>query len=172
MNRWTISFFESDNCYVITGLSCLCFLGAVAAQVTQDEEHCVINFRSDDILNVRSKPRSGSLVVVKLRHNECGLIVTGECEGDWCPVDAKPNTGWVHSHYISMVSPSLYCVAGVAPGDKLNLRAWPSPQSKVVKRLQPQQCDISFLPYATNGWQKIRVQGAQGWVNRSFLSGQ
>jgi len=71
-----------------------------------------------------------------------------------------------------MVSPSLYCVTGVAPDDRLNLRAWPSPQSKVLARLPRNQCDIAFLPYARNGWQKIRVAGWEGWVNRRYLSGQ
>ena len=70
------------------------------------------------------------------------------------------------------MSPSLYCVTGVAPGDRLNLRAWPSPQSKVLVRLSPNQCDIAFLPYARNGWQKIRVAGWEGWGTRRYLSGQ
>ncbi len=71
-----------------------------------------------------------------------------------------------------MVSPAMYCVSAVAPGDELNLRAFPSPQSRVVARLPRRQCDIAFLPHAVGKWQKIRVGGWQGWVNRRYLSGQ
>ena len=71
-----------------------------------------------------------------------------------------------------MVSPAMYCVSGVEPGDVLNLRAYPSVQSRVLTTLSPQQCEIAFLPYAVGSWQKVRAAGWQGWVNRSYLSGQ
>ena len=73
---------------------------------------------------------------------------------------------------MTFVSPALYCVTGVAPGDWLNLRAFPSAQSRILTRLDRRQCDIAFLPYAVGEWQKIRVGGWEGWANRSFLSGQ
>lgn len=152
------------------------FLAAAAdqasAQVVRAEEHCVVNVRTDDTLNMRNRPAPGSSVVARLRHNECGVIVTGDCKGQWCPVEARHDTGWVHRRYISMVSPSLYCVAGVARGDWLNLRAWPSSRSNVLTRLAHNTCDIAFLPYAVQGWQKIRVGGWEGWVNRQRVSGQ
>ena len=61
----------------------------------------------------------------------------------------------------------MYCVSGVARGDELNLRAYPSPQSRVITQLHRRQCDIAFLPYAAGNWQKIRVDGWQGWVKAS-----
>ncbi|MCJ8519225.1 SH3-like domain-containing protein [Pseudorhizobium tarimense] len=146
--------------------------GTADAQVVSGEEHCVVNIRADDVLNVRRQPSAKASIASRLRHNDCGVIVTGACHGDWCPVEARHDTGWVHSRYISMVSPSLYCVTGVSSNDRLNLRRWPSPQSQVVTTLPPNQCDIAFLPYATDGWQKVRVEGWEGWVDRRFVSGQ
>lgn len=145
---------------------------AKADPVVPGEEHCVVNVRSDDALNVRERPNAGSAVAARKSHGECGLLVTGPCRGSWCPVEDGHSLGWVHRRYIAMVSPAMYCVTGVAPGDELNLRAWPSPQSRILTRLDRRQCNIAFLPYAVGNWQKIRVAGWEGWVNRRFLSGQ
>ncbi len=145
---------------------------AFAQQPVVAEEHCVVNVATDDVLNVRRQPSSSSDIASRLRFNECDVIVVGDCQGNWCPVEARHDTGWVHKHYISMVSPYLYCVAGVAQDGHLDLRKWPSPGSKHLTRLRHDQCDIAFLPYATNNWQKIRVGGWEGWVERQFLSGQ
>lgn len=145
---------------------------ARADPVAPDSEHCVINVRDDDALNMRDRPSAKARIVTSKDYAECGIIVTGACRGDWCPVSDGHDLGWMHRHYLGMVSPSLYCVTGVAPGDKLNLRAWPSAQSRVLTRLDRRQCDIAFLPYAVEGWQKIRADGWQGWVNRRYLSGQ
>jgi SH3-like domain-containing protein len=78
----------------------------------------------------------------------------------------------VNQRFISMVSPARYCVSGVAAGDKLNLRAYPSARSNVLQRLGRNKCGISFLPYAIGSWQKIRSSGQEGWVNKRYLSGQ
>lgn len=107
-----------------------------------------------------------------LRYGQCGVMVTGACQGSWCPIEDGHDAGWVNSHYISMVSPAMYCVAGVRPGDVLNLRAFPSASSRILTKLSRRQCDISFLPYAIAGWQKVRVGGYEGWAYRRYLSGQ
>jgi SH3-like domain-containing protein len=145
---------------------------AASAQVVEGEEHCVVNIKTSDVLNVRSKPNSSAKLLGSLDYAECGVYVD-TCAGNWCLIDTDYLTGWVNSKYISMVSPALYCVSGVAPGDKLNVRAFPATSSKVIDRLSRTQCDIAFLPYAVGSWQKIRVEGdLEGWVNRKYLSGE
>jgi SH3-like domain-containing protein len=147
---------------------------AVAAptQVVEGEEHCVVNVRSNDALNVRSRASASSKVETTHRYGDCGIIVTGACNGVWCPIEDGHFSGWVHSRFISMVSPALYCVSGVGPGDGLNLRAYPSSTSRVLTVLARHQCDIAFLPYAVGNWQKVRVTGYEGWAHRRFLSGE
>jgi len=158
---------------LLTGLAAVWLGGTSAGQsAAPGEEHCVVNVRTDDRLNVRAQPTHSSIIVARKRYGDCGIVVTGECRGAWCPVEDGHSKGWVHRRFISMVSPALYCVTGVAPGDALNLRAWPSVQSRVLVRLPPHQCEIAFLPYSTRGWQKIRVDGRQGWVDRGYVSGQ
>ncbi|HEV7292676.1 MAG TPA: SH3 domain-containing protein [Devosia sp.] len=144
----------------------------IADPVVPGEEHCVVNVRTDDVLNLRRGPSAQSGIVTRKNYGYCGVMITGSCKGDWCPVEDGHNAGWAHRHYLSMVSPAMYCVTGVARNDVLNLRAYPSPNSRILTGLGPRQCGIAFLPYATRGWQKVRADGWQGWVNRSYLSGQ
>lgn len=156
----------------LTLLAALPGLAAAETLVVPGEEHCVVNVRSDDVLNLREGPGTSHAVLTGLRHNQCGVMVTGDCVGNWCPAEEGHYAGWVHRNYISMVSPAMYCVAGVAEWDVLNLRAYPAATSRILARLAPHACGIQFLPYATGGWQKIRVDGWEGWVARRYLSGQ
>lgn len=146
-------------------------LPATADPIVSGEEHCVINVRSDDRLNVREGPGVGYEVIGRWRYAKCGIIVE-RCRGSWCRVEDGHIAGWAHRHYLAAVSPALYCVTGVARGDVLNLRAYPSTSSRILVGLHRYQCDIAFLPYAIGTWQKIRVDGWEGWVNRRYLSGE
>jgi len=150
----------------------ICTVGSASAQVVAGEEHCVVNVKASDVLNLRSEASASSKVVSTLSYGQCGIIVTADCTGSWCQVEDGHNSGWVNSRFISMVSPAMYCVDGVGQGDGLNLRAFPSVSSRILTVLSRQQCDISFLPYATGNWQKVRAAGYEGWVSRKFLSGQ
>ena len=158
--------------FALVGLSFFSGTSGASAQVVQGEEHCVVNVKTSDVLNVRSKPNASSRVVTKLRYGDCGVVVVGACQGAWCPIEDGHNAGWVNSRYISMVSPARYCVTGVKPNDVLNLRAYPSSNSRILTKLAPQQCEVSFLPYSVGNWQKVRVDGYEGWANRTYLSGQ
>jgi SH3-like domain-containing protein len=143
---------------------------ACADPIAPDSEHCVINVRSDDVLNLREAPSSRASILTGLRYGQCGVIVTGECRGDWCPVEDGHHAGWAHRHYLGMVSPARFCVIGVARHDVLNLRAWPSPQSGILTEIPPAACGLAALPYARDGWQKVRWEGWEGWVNGRYIT--
>jgi SH3-like domain-containing protein len=145
---------------------------APTADVVPGEEHCVVNVRADDRLNLRTGPGPGHPILAGLRYGTCGVMVRGDCRGSWCPVEEGHYAGWVHARYIAMVSPALYCVEGVAPGERLALRAFPSFESRTVAQLGSRACGIAFLPYSRDGWQKIRIEGYEGWAPRANLSGQ
>ncbi len=156
----------------LSALSLMVVAGMARADpVVPGEEHCVVNVRSDDRLNMRTQPHSRAGITARKRYGDCGILVRS-CSGSWCSVEDGHSLGWVHRHYIAMVSPAMYCVSGVSGGDALNLRAYPSSGSRVLTRLDRRQCGIAFLPYAVGSWQKIRVDGWQGWVNRRYLSGE
>lgn len=142
------------------------------AQVVVGEEHCVVNVRTDDALNMRSTANAQSGITSRLRYGQCGVMVVDNCKGQWCPVEDGHNRGWAHRRYISMVSPPRYCVDGIAAPDKLQVRAYPSSQSRVATELSHNQCGIQFLPYYKQGWQKIRISGYEGWARATSLSGQ
>ena len=67
--------------FVVLGLSAFVVSGdagtASADPVVPGEEHCVVNVRSDDALNLRSAPESGAAVVARKRYGACGIVVTG-----------------------------------------------------------------------------------------------
>lgn len=147
-------------------------ISSASAQVVEGEEHCVVNVNSSDVLNVRAKGSASSKIVATLNYGDCGVVVTGACKGSWCPIEDGHDAGWVNSKFISMVSPALYCVTGVGPGDGLYLRAFPSASSRIKTVLNRHQCEIAFLPYAVGNWQKVRADGYEGWVNRKYLSGE
>jgi SH3-like domain-containing protein len=157
------------------GLSAVILMGVVgmakADPVVPGEEHCVVNVRSDDRLNMRTQPSASAAIMARKRYGDCGILVD-RCSGNWCSVEDGHRLGWVHRHYIAMISPAMYCVSGVGPGDVLNLRAFPSPSSRVLTGLDRHACGIAFLPYAVENWQKVRVDGWQGWVNRRYLNGE
>lgn len=152
--------------------ACLSGVSAASAEVVEGEEHCVVTVASWDRLNVRDEPSSSGAIVTKHRYGDCGIVVTSSLEDGWVRIEDGHYEGWVNAKFISMVSPALYCVSDVDEDDVLNLRAYPSPVSRVVAELDPHQCDIAFLPYAVGGWQKIRVDGYEGWAYRKYLSGE
>jgi SH3-like domain-containing protein len=161
-------FLAALSAAVLSGM-----IGMARAElVVAGEEHCVVNVRADDALNMRAGPSAQSAVVATKAFGECGIRVNEGCSGNWCPVEDGHAIGWMHRRYLAMVSPSLYCVSGVGNGDILNMRAYPSADSAILATLAPNQCDIAFLPYSVGSWQKIRVGGFAGWVNRTYLSGQ
>lgn len=164
--------FTTLMCALVAYMSAMALAAPAQAQVVEGGEHCVINVKTPDVLNVRVTTSASSTIVTKLRYGDCGVRVVGSCQGSWCPVDYGHFEGWVNSRYISMVSPAIYCVSGVSQGDVLNLRTYPSTSSRILTQLHRRACDISFLPYANGNWQKVRVDGFEGWASRHYLSGQ
>src|SRR5690606_41661892 len=68
--------------------------------------YCVVNIKTTDTLNVRSKPKASAKVVGQFDYAECGIVVVDECVGSWCPIEDGHIGGWVNSKYLSMVSPA------------------------------------------------------------------
>ncbi|MCZ0961593.1 SH3 domain-containing protein [Paracoccus benzoatiresistens] len=143
---------------------------AAAEPVVRGAEHCVVNVRADDRLNLRAKPGANAAIRERFAYGSCGLIVTAACEGSWCPVEDGHHSGWVHRHYIAALPDAEFCFTAAARRDMRNLRAWPSPESRVVTELPAGQCGISPLPYKVEGWQKARVEGWEGWLPQAGLA--
>lgn len=150
----------------------LMLAAAAEAMVVPGEEHCVINVASWDKLNIRNGPSAKAKVVARKRYGSCGIMVTGDCRSGWCPLEDGHIRGWANSRFLSMVSPALYCTVTRSQHGGVKLRAFPSGQSRVLIALKRPTCGIAFLPYSRNNWQKVRVNGREGWINRAEVSGQ
>ncbi|MGP1357882.1 SH3 domain-containing protein [Roseicyclus sp.] len=143
--------------------------GALADPVRTGAEHCVVNVRADDPLNLRTGPGTRYRVLTALPYARCGIMVTEACAGNWCPVEDGHYAGWVHRRYIAAVSAPTNCVHPLARPRDVALRAWPAERSRLLTRLAPRSCGIALLPYTVRGWQKIRQDGWEGWVRSSDL---
>lgn len=142
------------------------------AMVVPGEEHCVINVASWDKLNIRNGPSTKARVVGEKQYGSCGIMVIRNCRSGWCPIEDGHIRGWTNSRFLSMVSPALYCTIHQSGHSLVKLRAFPSGQSRVLVALKRHSCGIAFLPYSRNNWQKVRVDGREGWVKRAEVGGQ
>lgn len=143
---------------------------AQADPIIPGTEHCVVNIPTSDSLNMRERPDAASRILMPLPYARCGIVVNGDCRGSWCPVEAHRTRGWAHRNYLAAVSAARYCVTGLESWDRLNLRAFPSASSRVIAQLPRGQCGIALLPYAVDNWQKVRLDGWEGWVSRRYLT--
>ena len=143
-----------------------------ADTVVPGEEHCVVHVASWDRLNIRTGPSSHHAIIARKRYGTCGIQVVAPCRDQWCPVGDGHVRGWAHRRYLDMISPALYCVRSGTPQEARTIRAYPSYESRPLFTLGSRSCDIAFLPYARDGWQKIRARGWEGWVRRKILSGE
>ena len=141
-----------------------------ADPVETGAEHCVVNVRADDRLNLREGPTTGAAILARLAYGSCGVVVTGACQGSWCPVEDGHYVGWVHRHYIAALPDVEFCFTAAAHRDIRTLRAWPAPHSRALTELPAEQCRIRPLPYAVDEWQKVRAAGWEGWLPRSALA--
>jgi len=70
----------------------------------------------------------------------------------------------------------LYCVVGIAPGEKLNLYGEPGGAAQPVGALPASACGLtaSAESQETGGkaWMPVVYQGQVGWVERAFLAEQ
>lgn len=143
---------------------------SAADPVVKGAEHCVVNVRADDRLNLRAEPVAGAAIRDRLAYGSCGVMVTAACEGSWCPVEDGHHAGWVHRHYIAALPEAEFCFTAATNRDGRSLRAWPSDKSRVLAEFPNTQCGIRPLPYAVEDWQKVRVEGWEGWLSRPALA--
>lgn len=143
---------------------------AAADPIESGAEHCVVNVRADDRLNLRAGPGTRAEILSRLSHNSCGVIVTGACRKSWCPVEDGHHAGRVHRHYIAAIPAAEYCFTAAARREFRSIRSWPALHSRVLIELPAEQCGIRLLPYTRDDWQKVRTAGWEGWLLRAVLA--
>ena len=154
-------------CILLAAINLGMLSPAIADAIRQGAEHCVVNVRHDDPLNLRSAPNAAARMLSTLPYATCGVIVTGHCRGNWCPVEDGHFAGWVHRHYIAAISGQKHCVTSV---DGAALQVWPSSRSRTLTRLPTNLCELILLPYSVEGWRKVRAGGWEGWLPSSTIA--
>lgn len=134
---------------------------------------CVVGVSYNDVLNMRSRPTSGSSIVGAIGPNRCGIRLDGRT-GNWMYVRYRGQSGWVNSRFISDGDegdgrPDTRCVRGVAGNDVLNVRRAPTTQSAIRGVLAPRACGVRVVGRSGN-WVQISRGNVSGWVNSRFLT--
>lgn len=55
----------------------------------------------NDVLNIRTGPDARSAVVGTIPPSGNGIRMTGNCAGNWCPIDYRGTQGWVNRNFLS-----------------------------------------------------------------------
>jgi uncharacterized protein YgiM (DUF1202 family) len=61
-----------------------------------------------------------------------------------------------------------YRVHGVSYNDVLNMRAWPSPKSRIVAHIPPRGRGVELIR-RKGGWGLVQYDGEQGWAHMGYL---
>ncbi|MFN3970811.1 MAG: SH3 domain-containing protein [Gemmobacter sp.] len=145
-----------------------------------------------DRLNVRREPSPQSRAIATLREGEVvrNLGCRGGGAGRWCRIRSTEGidvTGWVAGRFLREAGPprppapppgasgpDFYVVSGLPAGDRLNLRAEPTTQARILATLGPGS-RVQNLGCRTSGstrWCRVRTTGAvdvTGWVSGRYL---
>ncbi|HRY05911.1 MAG TPA: SH3 domain-containing protein [Hyphomicrobiaceae bacterium] len=144
----------------------------------------VVNVARDDVLNVRTGPAPTAPIVSTIRARAKGIVLVGNCTGEWCPVQLGPRQGWVNRYFLaaehggrrnalggrSSRNPLTYKVVRVPAGDVLNLRRRPDAQSAVVATIPPSGNRIRLTGYCVGEWCPVAYGRQSGWAHRYFLA--
>lgn len=140
----------------------------------------VVNVTQDDVLNVRRNANPSSDVIATIPPSAANIRVTGLCNGDWCPVYAGRETGWVHRYFIApagssqaprgAAGPITYRVVGVQPSDVLNIRRIADGDSDIVAAIPANGNRIRLTGYCRREWCPVAYGRSTGWVNRQYLT--
>lgn len=71
-----------------------------AAQPAAHAQMCVTGVASNDTLRMRMGPGVGYVEIGGIPSRACDVVVTGRCEGDWCPVSFDGRTGWSNRRFL------------------------------------------------------------------------
>lgn len=118
----------------------------------------VVNVSANDVLNIRSGPSADHAIVAELQPDSRGIVVTGSCRAQWCPVQHEIGSGWVNRRFIA--------------GEGIKLASLPSPCSDAFapERAAPRAgaasgahpAETAFNFFLAQGWSEHQAAGIVG----------
>ena len=67
--------------------------------------YAVTDVARGDVLNVRRGPSTDFDVIGELEAGSRGVLITGACRSEWCPVQHQSTSGWVNRMYLTNEKP-------------------------------------------------------------------
>ncbi len=147
------------------------FIFLMGIQTGLSETYRVYGVRSNDVLNIRSKPSVRGQRIGTIPPNGRGIQVLGTCSSGWCPIQYRTVLGWVSAKFLTREASvnTPYRVTGIANWDVLYIRSQPSTRGRKIGSIPPQGRDISKLGPCSGNWCKIDYQGIIGWASMMYL---
>ena len=75
---------------------------APAVTAPTPSSYKVAGVAADDALNVRGSPDAGAGITGTIPATARGLVVSGICQAEWCPVSYRQQYGWVSRQFLEL----------------------------------------------------------------------
>lgn len=150
-----------------------------------EADHCVIEHRAGETLNVRSGPGTTHDIVGTLSFDQTGVHATGVAANDgdsrvWKEIDYYGGHAWVASWLLTpnpcaVTAPTNYCVSGTSCLDRLNVRSGPGATYQKMGSLPFDEVGVQATGASSadgdgRTWYQIRFRGDVGWAASWFLT--
>lgn len=122
-----------------------------------------------DRLNLRSGPSTADGVRTVLPRGAL-VTLTGRGSNGYLSVSYKGTHGWAYATFLRGGSPPSIKNAKVRTTDRLNLRAGPSRDARVLRTL-PRGARLTLSGESRNGYVAVAAGAQRGWVAAHYLSG-
>lgn len=147
------------------------FIFLMGIQTGLSETYRVYGVRSNDVLNIRSKPSVRGQRIGSIPPNGRGIQMLGTCSSGWCPIQYRNVLGWVSAKFLTREASvnTPYRVTGIANWDVLYIRSQPSTRGRKIGSIPPQGRGIWKLGPCSRNWCKIDYRGIIGWSSMMYL---
>ena len=122
-----------------------------------------------DRLNLRAGPSTADRVRTILPRGAL-VTLTGRGSNGFLSVSYKGTSGWVYASYLRGGSPPSIGGATVRTVDRLNARAGPSTDARVLRTL-PRGTKLTLTGQSKNGFVAVKLGGRTAWVASGYLTG-
>ncbi|MBS0252927.1 MAG: SH3 domain-containing protein [Proteobacteria bacterium] len=94
-------FFTSAKAAAVKTHHAKVQVAKVQAPRTERKPFRVAGVDPSDVLNIRTGPSPDYQTVGGIPPNSRGIVITGPCQNDWCPVKHRTLVGWVNRRYLT-----------------------------------------------------------------------
>lgn len=119
----------------------------------------VVKVSAHDVLNVRHGPSSRHDIVGQVPAEGSGITMTGNCQGQWCPVRYAALEGWVFKAYLTREDGGVQAASTPHPAAAQEQPSKTPPAQAARAASPPEQ---AFRYFVAQGWGEHHAAGIVG----------